>query len=80
MGIIKKIKQIIADHRAMSEIRNGKGDVQLIACVGIDGFRWDCHIYQHADYSSATDPSTAILLAAKDMRRKGGAQHSVAEN
>lgn len=56
--MINRLKQIWRDHKAMSLIRKGNGDVQLVLTVGQYGSGWDCYIYQRHQPLSMRSPYT----------------------
>lgn len=61
--VLAKIRQIIADHKAMNIIRKERGDLHLIFCVGQEGESYDCSLFQSERLTNDRDPSEAVLKA-----------------
>jgi hypothetical protein len=61
--MLRKIKQILNDHKAMNVLREGNGDVHLELFVGGQGVGWDCRLFQRNETYAAADPAVAILRA-----------------
>jgi hypothetical protein len=56
-------KKVMRDHRAMNIIREGKGDVHLVAFVTTKQHGWDCRLFQSDNEVSGPDPAEAIINA-----------------
>lgn len=67
--MIKLIKQILNDHKAMNAIRQSPGDVQLVAVVGART-GYDCYLYQQEECVFNEDPALAILDAVNLHNRE----------
>lgn len=68
--MIRKLKQIWNDHKAMQILREHRGDVHLISVVGGSyGEGYECRIYQHDWVITHQDPAEAILLAYRTWKR-----------
>lgn len=63
--MIKKLRQILNDHRAMQIFRRHFGDVLLVSFIA-GGMKqgYECYIFQHTDWCETDqDPAIAILKA-----------------
>ena len=74
--MIKKLKQILNDHKAMQIFRRHRGDLRLVSYVvgaGLGekcGEGYECYIFQHDWCALDPDPAMAILEAYKTWRTK----------
>ncbi len=67
--VLAKIRQIIADHKAMNILRKERGDLHLILCIGEEGVSYDCSLFQSESLTNDKDPSKAVLKAYREHLR-----------
>lgn len=64
MNIFRRIQQIHNDHRAMNAIREGNGDIHLIAVATTKGVIYECIPWQSDEFKMEdVDPALAIIKA-----------------
>ena len=69
--MLKRLKQILRDHKAMNLVRAGNGDVQLVQVVGANnGF--DCYLFQRDRYNFNKCPAEAIISGFDEYKHEKG--------